>query len=172
MFISHMTLRVRSNLSAQALMSNSPFFLVPSPQQKIYYRPHSRDGEGNVFTGVCPSTRGVPQSKDLSKVSGTMSFSRGYPSPRFFPRSLIPGPFPGSTPVLAGGCTLVQVPWGTPARTRLEYIPSHDRTLGIHQINKYNQTLNIKICAKKSLEWTKKGGRIFFFYNETKTSQF
>ena len=46
------------------------------------YRPHSKDGEDTVFTGVCLSTV-------------------GYPSPTFFPRSLVPGPFWGreGTPV-------------------------------------------------------------------------
>ena len=76
-----------------------------------------RMGEGNVFTGVC-------------------LFTGGYPSPKFFTRSLVPGPFqggtqswPGSTPVLVGGTpslaggTLIWVtPWPgqdgvPPART-------------------------------------------------------
>ena len=43
---------------------------------------------------VCPPP-GVPQSQVLSKVSGPRSFLRGYPSPRFFPRSLVPGSFQG-----------------------------------------------------------------------------
>ena len=42
-----------------------------------YYRPHPKEGEGNVFTGVRPFTLW------------------GYPSPRYFPRSLVPGPFLG-----------------------------------------------------------------------------
>ena len=56
--------------------------------------------EGNVFTGVSQSVHpggvgeGVPESQVLSQVSG----------PRFFPRSLVPGPFwGGGTPVLIGG---------------------------------------------------------------------
>ena len=35
----------------------------------------------------------------LSQVFGPRSFPRGYPSPRFFPWSLVPGPFQGCTPV-------------------------------------------------------------------------
>ena len=49
-----------------------------------FYRPHPKDGEGTVFTGVC-------------------LFTGWYPSSRFFPRSLIPGPGWGDTPVLAKG---------------------------------------------------------------------
>ena len=53
--------------------------------QKIcYYRPYPKNGESNVFTGVC-------------------LFTWGYPCPRFFPRSVVPGPFLGGTTVLAGG---------------------------------------------------------------------
>ena len=39
----------------------------------------------------------------FSHFTGVCLFTRGYPSPRFFPRSLVPGPFQGSTPVVAGG---------------------------------------------------------------------
>ena len=54
------------------------------------YRPHPKDGEGTVFTGVCLSTV-------------------GYPSPRFFPWSLVPGPF------WVGGTSVLFIwNWGTP----------------------------------------------------------
>ena len=55
-------------------MVDSPSLLV-----EVYYRPHQKDGEGTVFTGVCVCPH----------------WGWGYPSPRFFPRSLVPGPFPG-----------------------------------------------------------------------------
>ena len=44
------------------------------------YRPHPKYGEGTVFTDMWLSTE-------------------GYPSSRFFPRSLVPGPFLGGYPV-------------------------------------------------------------------------
>ena len=53
----------------------------------IYYRPHPNDGEGNVFTGVCPFTPGggVPQSQVLSQVSGRRCFltRTGAPSSQY-----------------------------------------------------------------------------------------
>ena len=49
-------------------------------------------GEGTVFTGVYLST----QSQVLSQVSSPRSFP-GYPSSRFFPWSLVQGPFTGGT---------------------------------------------------------------------------
>ena len=94
-------------------------------QQYHNYRQHPKDGEGTVFTGVCLSTG-------------------GYPSPRFFTRSLVPGPLFGvpqsqleGTPVLTGGRGATTVPAsGTtvpagecprtgvaPARTWLGYLP-------------------------------------------------
>ena len=36
-----------------------------------------RMGEGNVFTGVCPSIGGLPQSQVLSQVTGSRSFPVG-----------------------------------------------------------------------------------------------
>ena len=60
--------------------TESTFYNVTHVQR--HYRPHPKDGEGTVFTGVCLSTPG------------------GYPSPRFFPRSMVIGPFWGrGTPV-------------------------------------------------------------------------
>ena len=67
------------------------------------------------------------------------------PSSRFFPRSVVPGPFPGDTPVLAGGGypspRWEEYPsprWGRttglrypPSRTGLGYPPVQDRT-GVH----------------------------------------
>ena len=72
-------------------------FLVTYPVNthvKYFYLPHPKDDEGNVFTGVCLFTEQVPQSQVLSLVSGPRSFQERYPSPRFFPRSLVLGPFP------------------------------------------------------------------------------
>ena len=46
----------------------------------VYYNPHPKDGEGNIFAGVCLLTRVVP-----SPVTG--------PVP-----SAVPGPFQGGTP--------------------------------------------------------------------------
>ena len=54
-----------------------------------------------IFSQVCPFTRGggLPQSQVLSQVSGPRSFLGGTPSPRFFPRSLLPVPFPAGVPL-------------------------------------------------------------------------
>ena len=72
----------------------------------FYYHLYSEGmREGNVFTGVCPFTGG-----------------RGYPSPRFFPRS-----FPGGTEVLAGGVTPAQGHPPAPVSTRLGYPPPPPR---------------------------------------------
>ena len=99
---------------------------------------------------------GIHQSQVLSLVSGPKSSPRGYPSPWFFSWSLVPGPFLGSTSILA---RVVAQSWmgvisqsqpggypgsgrgtpvlagGTPrqgylplARTGLGYSPSQDRT--------------------------------------------
>ena len=57
----------------------SCFFLI---QMNICYRPHPKDGKGNVFKGI-------------------RSHPRGYPGPRFFPRSLVPVPFLGVPQSLA-----------------------------------------------------------------------
>ena len=49
-------------------------------QCKCYiYHPHLKDGEGNVFTGVCSFTpgRGAPQSQVLSHISVARSFLGG-----------------------------------------------------------------------------------------------
>ena len=52
--------------------ANARFYL------SIFYRPHLRDGEGNVFTGVLSvHTPGVPQSQVLSQVCGPRSFRGG-----------------------------------------------------------------------------------------------
>ena len=61
------------------------------------YRPHPKDGEDTVFTGISLSVDegGVSQSQVLFLVSGERSFLGGYPSPRFFHWSLVPGPFLG-----------------------------------------------------------------------------
>ena len=46
---------------------------------ELNYRPHPKDGEGTVFTGVCLSTSGweVPQSRVLSQV---LCWGGGYSS--------------------------------------------------------------------------------------------
>ena len=67
-------------------VSISLLVLITIELQKIYYHPHPKDGEGTVFTVVCLSTGGTP-------VPG--SFHGGYPSPRFFHCSLVPGLFWG-----------------------------------------------------------------------------
>ena len=54
--------------------------LCRAKNNKPCYCPHPKDGEGNVFTGVCPSTPGgVPQSQVLSQISGPRSFLGGTP---------------------------------------------------------------------------------------------
>ena len=73
-----------------------------------YYRPHSKNGEGTVFTGVCPSTPGVGVRQGyrrgyLSPKKGVSLF--GYP----LARSGVPSPPP-------------------PARTGLGCPPGQNRT--------------------------------------------
>ena len=87
--------------------------LFKNCERYTFYGPHPKDGEDNVFTGACP-------------------FTGRYPSPRFFPRSLVPGPllvcypnprfflrsFPRGTPILPGGDSpipgVIPVPgWGS-----------------------------------------------------------
>ena len=66
------------------------------------YHPHQNDGEGTVVTGVYLSTGGW------------------YPSSRFFPRSLVPGPFPRGYPSPG---------WGYPGpSSRTGVPPSEDNT--------------------------------------------
>ena len=74
-----------------------------------YYRPHPKDGEGNVFTGVC-----------LSTGAGSEILSRGYPSqacswgirvPQSGPRTRVPprqdrGTSPDRTGYIAGSTPL------------------------------------------------------------------
>ena len=73
------------------------YWIAGSPN--CFYHPHPKDGEGTVFTGVCVHTwggrGGLPQTLVLSQVTGPRSFPGGYPCPRFFPRSLVPGSFQG-----------------------------------------------------------------------------
>ena len=100
------------------LMDLTHKYEFKSTYLNIYYRPHPKDGEGTVFTGVCLHLMG------------------GYPSPRFFPRSLVLGTFwevPQSCP--GGLCQSwprgVPQNMGTPlARTGLGYPPPpcQDRT--------------------------------------------
>ena len=88
--------------------------------------PVSEGWGGTVFTGVFLSTRGG-----------------GYPSPRFFPRSRVPGPFPWDHPSLAQGypsssCGYPSLNWGStpglgvssPSQgyPRTGVLPSQDRT--------------------------------------------
>ena len=74
-----------------------------------FYRPHPKDGEGTVFfTGVCLSTPG----------------KEGYPSPSFFLRPLVLGPFWGGYPSPSQQGTPV-LPRGIP---RQGYPPGQDRT--------------------------------------------
>ena len=53
----------------------------------MFTRPHPKDGEDTVFTGVCLSTPGggVPQRQVLSQVTGPRSFPEGTPVPGSFP---------------------------------------------------------------------------------------
>ena len=51
-----------------------------------------RMGEGIIFSLFVSPHQGVAQSQVFSQLSGSRSFW-GYPSPRFFPRSLVVGPF-------------------------------------------------------------------------------
>ena len=43
----------------------------------IYYRPHPKDGEGTVFTGVCLSTPRYPIQSLILQTTGPMSFLGG-----------------------------------------------------------------------------------------------
>ena len=89
----------------------------------IYYRPHPKDGESTDFTGVCLSTRGkYPRPRFFPRLlvpdpfpgEGTPVPAGGYSSPRFFPRSLVPGPFPmGGVPSPSQGVPQFQL-GGTP----------------------------------------------------------
>ena len=108
-------------------MSPSTFLLSTNWRQPITAR--IRRMAKVLFSQVCLFTReegGLPQCQVLSEVSGPRSFPLSswgrYPSPRFFPRSLVPGPFSGSTlllagggtPVLPGGTPVLRQDWGTP----------------------------------------------------------
>ena len=100
------------------LMDLTHKYEFKSTYVNIYYRQHPNDGEGTVFTGVCLHLMG------------------GYPSPRFFPRSLVLGTFwevPQSCP--GGLCQSwprgVPQNMGTPlARTGLGYPPPARTGLG------------------------------------------
>ena len=76
-----------------------------------------RMGEGNNFS-LFVGPQGYPGlwSQVPFPASGPMAFLLGYPSPRFFPRSLVPGPFSG-VPKSPGG----YLRWGVPP-------PPGDRT--------------------------------------------
>ena len=82
-----------------------------SSRDFAFYCPNPKDGEGIVFTGVCLSTGGYPSPRFFQRSLVPGPFLRGYPSPKFFPRSLVSGPFPGEypspaksqSPVTAGG---------------------------------------------------------------------
>ena len=50
------------------------------PNCPCYYRPHSKDEEGNIFS-LFTTEGGVSQSQVLFLVSGHRSFPGGYPSP-------------------------------------------------------------------------------------------
>ena len=69
---------------------------------RAIYRPHPKDGEGNVFSLF---TTVVGRGGDAAPVPGSFPdhwsqiLSREYPSPRFFSRSVIPGLSRGGTPV-------------------------------------------------------------------------
>ena len=63
-------------------------------------QPHPKDGEGNVFSLTTTGRGG------------------GYPSPRFFPRSLVPGPFGMGYPLARSG-------WGNPPPPRTEQQSEH-----------------------------------------------
>ena len=79
------------------------------------YRPHPKDGEGTVFTGVCLSTPGWGGGTPVPVLSQVLF--RGYPSVRSFPGG-VPQSWPGNT--LVWGTPLSQ-DWGTPTpRTEQE----------------------------------------------------
>ena len=69
-----------------------------------HYRPHPKDGEGTVFTGVCLSTLGGGSTPDPGYFPGPFW---GYPSPRFVPKSFLGGGTPNQD-------------WGTPSATPAE----------------------------------------------------
>ena len=123
-----------------------------SRHDSFYYRPYPKDGEGNVFTGICLFTPrwggGVHRSQVLFQVSGPRSF---HEIPQSHGLCQISGPrsflgrgiqtWLGHTPVPGGGTPVPVV--GTPglrypsiedrtgvppARTGLGYPPSPART--------------------------------------------
>ena len=110
--------------------------------RRMFVCPRGEVLQSDVLSQVTSprSFLGVPQSQVVSQVTGPRSFLGGgstpvpcsfpghwsqvlsweYPSPRFFPRLLVPGPLSGGggTPVLArgvgGGTPPARSGWGTP----------------------------------------------------------
>ena len=85
------------------------------------FLPSACEGWGRYCFHRCLSVHNwVPQSQVLSQVIGPRSFPGGYPSPRFFPRSLVPGPFQGIPSPGWGvpqSCQGVTQRWGTLSRS-------------------------------------------------------
>ena len=93
----------------------------------LSFRSHPKDGEGNVFTGVCLSTEGVPQFQVLSQVTGLRSF---------------PGvPQDGVSPCLVTFVTSEQSSRASTATQRAVcLLRSRRRTLLFHQFNTTRNT--------------------------------
>ena len=98
-----------------------------------------RKTEGNAFTFSTTWGKGVPHVHPIIfPVTGPMSLPGGYPSFRFFLRSLVPGPFPGRYPVPGRGVPQSQT--GAPGQYRMGYHPGQDRMvfpLGQEQQSEY-----------------------------------
>ena len=108
-----------------------------------FYRPHPKEGEGFVFTGVCPHL--------------------GVLSPRFFPRSLVPGPVQGypSPGRVRGGHPIMGYPQPgqdgvTPRQVKMRYPqpvqggvpPTRDRTA------ERALAMRREVCLMRSLSYS------------------
>ena len=70
--------RILTTTTQQRNILFTPTKSRPDSQGTNIYHPHPKNGEGTVFTGVCPHRgRGLPQSSVLSQVTGPRSFPRG-----------------------------------------------------------------------------------------------
>ena len=104
---------------------------------RYFYRPHPKDGEGNVFRLSTTVGRGVPQSQVLSKVSGPRPFPGGTPVPGSFqglwsqvlsrgiPQSQVLSKVSGPRSFLGDGYPIPSQDLGSPplTRTGLGYSP-------------------------------------------------
>ena len=92
-----------------------------------FYRPHPKDGEGNVFTSVFRSQRGGGTPSPFNNTStGPMSFLIGTPSSSHI-SSTGPMSFLGGSTVPYGVPLLSSTGWGYPGEDRNLGTPGQDR---------------------------------------------